>query len=67
MESMSRNKNSSVEQNIVLCGQQITEKPRAIITVHYNSTHAIIQQNLFMVHCNAILCSTNNRKLLHYF
>jgi hypothetical protein len=26
MESMSRNKNSSVEQNIVLCGQKIAEK-----------------------------------------
>lgn len=64
---MSRNKNSSVEQNIVLCGQQITEKPVPLSLSANNSTHAIIQQNLFMVHCNAILCSTNNRKSLHYF
>lgn len=67
MESMSRNKNSSVEQNIVLCGKQIAEKPVPLPLSAKNSTHTIIQQNLFIVHCKAILCSPNNRKSLHYF
>lgn len=64
---MSGNKNSSVEQNIVLRGQQIAGKLVQLSLSAKNSTQAIIQQNLFMVHCNAILCSPNNRKSLHNF
>jgi hypothetical protein len=46
MKSMSRNKNSSVEQNIVLCRQQIAENPMPLSLSAKNSTHTQLSSKI---------------------